>query len=129
MWHAYLARGFTGGTPVPLQTVPLLARLIDRGVRRCGDSTFRNPKDFFTLMRNHLKTVLAVLLVAAAAVVFTKSYGQKADGGAMPRVFLLDAKQVQLTRQRIRDGDKSLTAAWARLEREAQKALTEGPFS
>ena len=74
-------------------------------------------------------TVVAVLLVAAAAVVFTNGYGQKPDGGTMPRVFLLDAKQVQLTRQRVRDGDKSLNAAWARLEREAQKALSEGPFS
>ncbi|PYS34299.1 MAG: hypothetical protein DMF75_06900, partial [Acidobacteria bacterium] len=79
-------------------------------------------------MRNQLTTVLTVLLVAAA-VVFTKSYGQKADGGPMPRVFLLDAKQMQLTRQRIRDGDKNLIAAWARLEREARKALAEGPFS
>jgi hypothetical protein len=91
--------------------------------------SLETPKDLFTLMRNHLKTIAAVLLVAAAAVVFTKSYGQKTDAGAMPRVFLLDAKQVQLTRQRIRDGDKSLTAAWAKLEREAQKALSEGPFS
>src|SRR6184192_3736133 len=80
-------------------------------------------------MRNQLKTVLAVLLVAVAAVVFTKGYRQKAEGDTMPRVFLLDAKQVQLTRQRVRDGDKSLNAAWARLEREAQKALSEGPFS
>ncbi len=84
---------------------------------------------FETLMRNHLKTVAAVLLVAATMVLFTKAYGQKVDGGMMPRVFLLDAKQLQLTRQRVRDGDKSLTAAWARLEREAQKALSEGPFS
>jgi len=80
-------------------------------------------------MRNQLKTIVAVLLVAATTVVFTECYGQKADGGTMPRLFLLDAKQVQLTRQRIRDGDKNLTAAWARLEREARKALAEGPFS
>src|SRR5437667_501475 len=80
-------------------------------------------------MRNQLKTVLAVLLVAVAAVVFTKGYRQKAEGDTMPRVFLLDAKQVQLTRQRIRDSDKSLTAAWDRLQRDAQKALSEGPFS
>ncbi|PYS57438.1 MAG: hypothetical protein DMF74_26040, partial [Acidobacteria bacterium] len=80
-------------------------------------------------MRNQLKTVLAVLLVAVAAVVFTKGYRQKAEGDTMPRVFLLDAKQVQLTRRRIRDSDKSLTAAWDRLQRDAQKALSEGPFS
>ena len=80
-------------------------------------------------MRNHLKTVVAVLLVAATTFVFARTYGQKAEGDTMPRVFLLDAKQVQLTRQRIRDSDKSLTAAWARLQRDAQKALSEGPFS
>src|SRR2546430_3651083 len=80
-------------------------------------------------MRNQLKTVLAVLLVAVAAVVFTKGYRQKAEGDPMPRVFLLDARQLQLTRQRLHDGDKSLTAAWARLQRDAQKALSEGPFS
>src|SRR5947208_5593914 len=80
-------------------------------------------------MRNQLKTVLAVLLVAVAAVVFTKGYRQKAEGDTMPRVVLLDAKQGQLSRQRVRDGDKSLAAAWTRLEREARKALSEGPFS
>src|SRR5213592_255805 len=80
-------------------------------------------------MRNQLKTVLAVLLVAVAAVVFTKGYRQKAEGDTMPRVFLLDAKQVQLTRRRIRDSDKSMTAAWAKLQRDAQRALGEGPFS
>src|SRR5947208_9942125 len=80
-------------------------------------------------MRNQLKTVLAVLLVAVAAVVFTKGYRQKAEGDTMPRVFLLDAKQVQLTRRRIRDSDKNVTAAWAKLQRDAQRALGEGPFS
>src|SRR5438132_7443065 len=81
-------------------------------------------------MRYQLKRVILILLLTLAttfAVASTKA--SKAIDGTMPRVFLLDAKQVQLTRQRVRDGDKSLTAAWARLEREAQKALTEGPFS
>lgn len=46
-----------------------------------------------------------------------------------PRVFLLDAKQLRTTKQHIHDGDKSYAPAWTRLEREAQKALTTGPFS
>jgi len=44
-------------------------------------------------------------------------------------VFLLDAKQLQITQQRIHAGDKNLSAAWARLERDAQKAISSGPFS
>ena len=49
--------------------------------------------------------------------------------GRAPQVFVLDAKQLQLTRQRLKRGDKDLSAAWARLERDAQKALAAGPFS
>src|SRR5439155_2258570 len=81
-------------------------------------------------MRYQLKRVILILLLTLAttfAVASTKA--SKAMYPSAPRVFLLDAKQLQLTRQRVRDGDKSLNAAWARLEREAQKALSEGPFS
>ena len=48
---------------------------------------------------------------------------------SMPRVFLLDAKQLQDARNRIRAGDASVAAAWAKLDAEARKALTAGPFS
>src|SRR5438132_1340261 len=81
-------------------------------------------------MRYQLKRVILILLLTLAttfAVASTKA--SKAIDPSAPRVFLLDAKQLQLNRQRVRDGDKSLNAAWARLEREAQKALSEGPFS
>ncbi len=47
----------------------------------------------------------------------------------MPRVFLLDAKQLQETRNHIRAGDPTVSAAWAKLDAEAQKTLTAGPFS
>ena len=46
-----------------------------------------------------------------------------------PRVFLLDAKKLEATKQQIRNGDPKLAPALAKLEREAQKALTAGPFS
>ena len=46
-----------------------------------------------------------------------------------PRVFLLDANHLQATKQRLRESDKSLGQAWAKLEADAQKALTAGTFS
>jgi alginate lyase len=47
----------------------------------------------------------------------------------LPRVFLLDAKQLLKTRNRIRASDASVAAAWAKLEADAQKAVADGPFS
>jgi Alginate lyase len=46
---------------------------------------------------------------------------------AAPRVFLLDARQLQISRERV--SDQNLVPAMARLERDAQQALTAGPFS
>ncbi|HKQ80440.1 MAG TPA: alginate lyase family protein [Blastocatellia bacterium] len=48
---------------------------------------------------------------------------------AAPRVFLLDGKHLQATRERLRKGDQTLAPAMAKLERDAQEALTSGPFS
>ena len=47
----------------------------------------------------------------------------------LPRVFLLDAKKLEATKQQIRNSDPKLAPALAKLERDAQKALTAGPFS
>src|SRR2546430_954157 len=81
-------------------------------------------------MRNQLKRVIVILLLTLATrPAIASGEAPKASDPSVPRTFLLDAKQLQLTRQRVRDGDKSLTAAWAKLEREAQKVLSEGPFS
>src|SRR5258705_13948516 len=46
-----------------------------------------------------------------------------------PRVFMLNARQLAETRQRIHDGDKSLDAALARLESDAHQALSQEPPS
>ncbi|HZS04357.1 MAG TPA: alginate lyase family protein [Blastocatellia bacterium] len=54
---------------------------------------------------------------------------QKAVTQGTPRVFLLDANHLQATKRRIIDGDKSLAPALAKLEKDAKKALAEGPFS
>jgi hypothetical protein len=53
----------------------------------------------------------------------------KRDAAAAPRVFLLDAKHLETIRRRIGEGDKTLAAPLSRLERDARKALAEGPFS
>jgi hypothetical protein len=47
----------------------------------------------------------------------------------LPRVFLLNARELHSTKQRIREGEKSLVGALLKLEDEAQKALDVGPFS
>ena len=59
----------------------------------------------------------------------TNAESESRAGATAPRVFLLDAQQLEAVRRRVRDGDKSLSAPLARLERDAQKALAEGPFS
>jgi len=48
---------------------------------------------------------------------------------AAPRVFLLDAEQLQAVNERLGQSDQSLAPALAKLEHDAQQALTAGPFS
>ncbi|MCU1268589.1 MAG: hypothetical protein JWM21_4907 [Acidobacteria bacterium] len=78
-------------------------------------------------MKNKSKSLVAILLLAIASA--ANSEEQKAGVGTSPRVFLLDARRLQITRQRIHDGDKNASPAWARLERDAQKAMSSAPFS
>lgn len=68
-----------------------------------------------------------IFLMFQSAVAQKSARNQSAQ--ASPRVFLLDAKQLQETRKRIRAGDVSVAAAWPRLETDAQKALAARPFS
>jgi hypothetical protein len=55
--------------------------------------------------------------------------GNYAPQASAPQVFLLDAKQLEKSRAAVKNGDKVLAPAWSRLEREAQKALGDGPFT
>jgi len=80
-------------------------------------------------MTNETKRVAAVLLLTMAASTAAGVKAQKTNAETLPAVFLLDAQQLQITRQRIQDGDKNLSAARAKLERDAEKAMSEGPFS
>ena len=47
----------------------------------------------------------------------------------LPRVFILDAKQLTATRERARAGDALVKPALTKLEADARKALLVGPFS
>lgn len=76
---------------------------------------------------------VSICLVLFALLVSGQVWSQKAEvlrkQGGVPRTFLLEGKQLQINRQRIQNGDKSLAQALAKLESEAQKALTIVPFS
>jgi len=74
------------------------------------------------------KSILCLLFMLVVVIEPLRARSAVAPDNS-PRVFLLDAKQLQSTKQRIRDGDKTLVPAWSRFERDAQKALTVGPFS
>ena len=53
----------------------------------------------------------------------------RASSESAPRVFLLDGTRLQAVRTAIKRGDKELEIAWARLQRDAQKALAGGSIS
>jgi Alginate lyase len=81
-------------------------------------------------MKHKFKRLVVILLLSLTTTdPIATGQVQKASSERMPKVFLLDIRQLLLTRQRLHDGDQNLAPAWAKLEREAQKALLEGPFS
>jgi len=80
------------------------------------------------------KRLLMIAVLAGAMLALTDASVSQAPlarngNERTPRVFLLDAKQLEVNKQRIRGGDKTLIQAIAKLDREAQEALTIGPFS
>jgi hypothetical protein len=75
-----------------------------------------------------LKNLLVLVFVVVPSLGGTTT-ALKAPPPAAPRVFLFDARQLQVTKQRIQSGDKTLEPALSKLERDAQKAFTSGPFS
>jgi len=84
---------------------------------------------FERLKRPLIIAFVAGTLLALPGHSVSQSAPARQPAGNSPRVFLLDAKQLELTKQRIRAGDKTLIQALAQLDQEAQKALTTGPFS
>src|SRR3954447_8394533 len=54
---------------------------------------------------------------------------QRFTYAAAPRVFLLDGKQLENTRQRLHDNDPSLKPALEQLKKDAAEAMKQGPCS
>src|SRR5262245_36338069 len=82
-------------------------------------------------MKNTVRLVQAFFFVSllAGSLLCKLTEAQQATNQVAPRVFLLDAKQLQATKERLRKADQTLAPALAKLERDAQQALTAGPFS
>src|SRR5262245_54544279 len=83
----------------------------------------------WTCVSSKLFLCLIVSILAVQGSPKAQPLAAQSKPESSPRVFLLDAKQLQVVKQRLRDGDKSLAAALAKLESDAQKALTVGAFS
>ncbi|HBB98679.1 MAG TPA: hypothetical protein DC054_25130 [Blastocatellia bacterium] len=86
-----------------------------------------NSRSFIAQAGFTLGCVLACLGGSTSLAIGQQPDRRGADQS--PQVFLLDAKRLQDTRRAINQGDKDIAAAWAKLQRDAQKALGEGPFS
>lgn len=69
--------------------------------------------------------LIRIVLVAAVLMLPVIAFAQTIN----PRVFILDAKQLASTRERIRASDPALAPGFEKLQREAQNALSSGPFS
>src|SRR5882724_9172982 len=83
-----------------------------------------------TLMRMITRLILCCLLVSSGnGLSATFCLSQSGPSITTLRVFLLDGKQIQITRQRIHDGDKTLIPALNKLEADAKKVLGEGAYS
>jgi hypothetical protein len=63
------------------------------------------------------------------AFLFSAFAGEEATNFPVPRVFLLDARHLQLVKQKIAEGDRHFTPALEQLEQDAQDALAHGTFS
>ena len=74
-------------------------------------------------------TLVCVLTCFSASAILAQGQQPNRGGDPSPRVFLLDAARLHAARAAINQGDKDIEAAWAKLQRDAQKALAEGPFS
>ena len=85
----------------------------------------RQAKAYRTAGRDKLKFVghLGALLLLAIA------NNIAAAANSWPRVFILNSKTLESTKQRIRNGDPKIAPAFEKLKQDAKKTLTVGPFS
>ena len=76
------------------------------------------------LKRKRIHLVASIVLICAPS----SALASKADDPS-PRVFLLNPNSLEAAKQRVQHQDPSLSPGTARLKRDAEKALSAGPFS
>lgn len=81
-----------------------------------------------TTSRIRFRFGLGLLLILSSEPALSQAALKSAENRP-PTVFLLDAAELGKIRERIRAVDKKIIPAWTKLELDAQKALTAGPFS
>ncbi len=86
-------------------------------------------KQMTKLTRAFVSFWICVAVLFGACPISANEGARPPFAATAPRVFLLDAQQLEVVRRRIQNGDKNLSASSGRLERDAQRALGEGPFS
>src|SRR5258706_970030 len=92
----------------------------------CRDSAkfARRPNGHATFLRR-----VGALCVSAIMFVFLLTASARAQQQKLPRVFLIDARKLVETKQRIQSGDKTFDPALAKLEADARQALQQKPLS
>jgi Alginate lyase len=75
------------------------------------------------------KLILVVACWFTLCGITQRVHSHSPASGAKPRVFLLNPETLHANKQRLRQGASVLAPALAKLERDAKKALTAGPFS
>src|SRR5436190_13378208 len=90
-------------------------------------------------MRSVLAKVNLIVLTATTGILIGQPVRAPAADGLQgssapspappPRVFLLDAKRLQASRQKISASDPAVSAPLEQLQRDAKRSLTVGPFS
>jgi hypothetical protein len=101
----------------------LFRKRIHRGGAE-GAKTTQRPDGYATSLRR-----LCLLCVFAVMLVAPLTPPASAQQQKFPRVFLIDARKLAATKQRIQSGDKAFDAALAKLEADARKALQQKPLS
>lgn len=76
-------------------------------------------------MKNFVSLPHSLCFAVLPAFVFLLS----ASAQRLPRVFLMDARQLQEAKKSIQSGDKNFDAALAKIEKDAQAALKAGAYS
>ena len=71
----------------------------------------------------------ALACLTASAITAQGLQPDRNGDDTLPKVFLLDASHLTAARSAITRGDKVIAPAWAKLQRDAEKALAERPFS